>query len=127
MISVFVVLALVFASALILYFYLKSTGGRRAALSATPMGAYLRARDKGATAEQAIFDAIQILRYREPWTTLSDADLSTAAAILATLRDPKLFTSVVVEVEESRSLDSIRNPAGLKGFVISVNSMPAKR
>src|SRR6476620_2252716 len=114
-ILVVVLLALVGLGAL--YAYLKSPGGRRAALGATPMGAYLRARDKGATVEQAIFDAIQILRYREPWAGLSDTDLSAAARILATLNDPKLFTAVVVEVEESRSLNAIRDRDTLETFV----------
>jgi hypothetical protein len=124
MIRVLVIVALTVA--VIFYFYLKSPAGRRAALSATPMGTYLRAREKGATAEQAIFDAIQVLRYREPWTTLSDDDLSAAADILSTLRDPGLFTFVVVEVEESRSLDFIRSPDRLKSFVLAANATPNK-
>lgn len=124
--TIFVVILLAIVGLTVLYTYLKSPGGHRAALSATPMGAYLRARDKGATAEQAIFDAIQILRYREPWVGLSEADLSAAASTLAALHDPKLFTAVVVEVEESGSLNAIRNRGALDQFVLGANSLPQK-
>lgn len=127
MISISVVLSLLIAGALILYLYLKSTGGRRAALGSVPMGVYLRARDKGATPDLAITDAIQVLRYREPWASLSDAELSAAAVILSTLHDPKNFVSIVMLIEESGRLDFIRDRTALENFVRDVNARDPKR
>lgn len=89
---------------------------RRATLAATPMGNYLRAREKGATAEEAIYDSLRILRYRAPWSALSDEDLSHAAGVLGSLPDPRVFTAVVIEVEETRDLRPITDRHMLERF-----------
>lgn len=90
---------------------------RRATLLAAPMGNYLRAREKGATAEEAIADSLRILRYRAPWSALSDDDLSYAAHLLGSLPDPSVFSALMVEVEETRDLRPITDRAQLNQFV----------
>ena len=112
-----VVVVLLVVGALAFHFVMKAPRFRRATLSAVPLGNYMRAREKGATAEEAIFDSIQVLRYRLPWSGLSDQDLTYAARQLATLRDPSIFTAVVVEVEETRSLAPIIDRDELERFV----------
>jgi hypothetical protein len=113
------VIVLIAVGVLVVGFLLFSmtTRGRTAVLAAAPTGAYLRAIKQAASPHDAIFDAIQVLRYRDPWRGLSDADLSRAATILAQLPDPSSFSEIVVAVEESRSLAPILDTEHLQGFV----------
>ncbi|MGI8765935.1 MAG: hypothetical protein ACR2KM_05405 [Gemmatimonadaceae bacterium] len=100
-----------------LFLFTMTSRGRAAALGAVPAGVYLRAIKQGASAHDAIFDAIQVLRYRPPWQGLSDADLSRAATIFAQLPDPSLFSQIVIAVEESRSLAPMLDTEHLQQFV----------
>lgn len=109
------------------WLFLKSPRGRRAALGATPMGLYRRGREQGATDEEAIFEAIRVLRHREPWRSLSDADLQYAARELAGLPDPSDFVAVVIEVEERRDLAPIRDRAMLAQFVRGSRAVAEQR
>src|SRR3954471_10370945 len=100
-----------------LYLSLYSRRGRRAALGSTPMGAYLNATKKGASPEDAIYDAIQVLRYRQPWQGLSDSALRSASRTLGQMKNPKDFIAVVIEVEETRDLSAILDLEALEAFV----------
>lgn len=115
------VLLVIGALAVALYFFLRSDRGKRAALGSAPMGAFLRASDKGASPEDAIYDAIQFLRYRAPWNTITESGLRNAARTLAQLDHPKDFIEAVIAVEEVRSLDPILDIQRLESFVRLVN------
>lgn len=100
-------------------------GARRlmtAFAAAIPMSLYRDARKRGASPQHAIFEAVQMLRYRSPWSELSDQELSDAAEILATLHDPAQFCGVVAEVERTRNLAPFRNLEALRSFVDFANS-----
>ncbi len=91
---------------------------RRAALSATPVGAVLRMRDSGVPIADAIFEAISVLRYRAPWNELSESDLKYAAERIATVADaPLVMGSLISDAEIAKELGPFKDRVRLDLFI----------
>lgn len=85
------------------------------------LGAYLAARDRGASPRDAIIAAVEPLRYRYPFNRLSEKDVESFAEILAECRKPEVFTQVLFEAQQNDDMSLIRDTAHLKGFVAFMN------
>lgn len=116
-----IILGILVAVALAIAFSRKDTSAWR---ESVPQGVYLNAISKGATPQAAIFDAVQVLRYRAPWNVLSDEDLRVSAEVLAQLPDPSYFTQVMSVVEESGDLAHFTNLDSLNRFVEFMKQTP---
>jgi hypothetical protein len=83
---------------------------RRAGKSAVPVGAMLRMRDAGVDAQESIFRAISPLRFREPWSALSEAELRYAAVQLSGFVDyPVAVGSIISEVELTKDISLFKD------------------
>ena len=84
------VIFIVVVIAIAVLYFLRRLGPRmtEATRQGPWLGAYLTLVDKGATTAEAIFGALNTLRYREPWAQLSESEVRAFADILGQLDDP---------------------------------------
>jgi hypothetical protein len=99
---------------------------RRAGLSATPVGAMLRMQEAGVDAQMSIYEAIAPLRYRAPWSALSDEELRYAAVQFSGFVDyPGAVGAVISEVELTKDIGLFKDRQRLAKIILALQGTQA--
>lgn len=77
--------------------------------------------DRGRSPEEAIFQTLSLLRYRAPFSVLTDTDIRYFASIMSMCIEPERFTEPLMHFQQSGDIRIFRDPEHLRGFVAFFN------